>query len=80
MIYLKLNSSQERECPCPKAAYFLFLGIDPRARFNQQFKHPTTVLPRYFQQQRLLNREVTSTIRDSARSTSFDHFDEISAF
>lgn len=82
MIYLKLNSSKEREWPCPKESYFLFLGLDPRARFNQQCKYklPATVPPRYFQQQKLLNTEVTSTIRDSAHPDSFGHFDESSAF
>lgn len=49
IMYLKLNSSKEREYLCSKEGFFLLLDLDPRAKFNQQCKYkcPTTILPRY---------------------------------
>lgn len=48
-MYLKLNSSKEREYLCSKEGFFLLLNLDPRAKFNQQCKYkcPTPILPRY---------------------------------
>lgn len=45
-IYLKLNSSKEREFLCSKEGYFLFLDLDPRAvQVQVLYYYSAQVLP-----------------------------------